>query len=173
MYAIFDTETTGFSRGGVQPRIVSIAWMIADNAKAPRVFKYSVIRPDGFTIPAPAAAVHGITTDRAMREGKPLSAVLSDFAHDLITLRPKALVAHNAAYDMPIVEAEFQMLGRKNPCTDYTVICTMREARAKWPGQSARLGDVYRRIHGKDMEGAHNAGGDVWACSQVLFYLIS
>jgi DNA polymerase III epsilon subunit-like protein len=88
VYAFFDTETTGFARGGVQPRIVSIAWMIAEGPKAVRTFKYSIVRPNGFEIPTAAASVHGITTRRAIVEGKPIASVLADFAVDLRTLRP-------------------------------------------------------------------------------------
>ena len=113
--------------------------------------------------------MHGITTSRAIAEGKPIASVLADFAADLWTLRPNALVAHNMAYDLPIIAAEFQMLGLINPCKNFNTICTMLQSRQKWPGQSAKLGDVYRRVHSEDMKDAHNAGGDVWACSQIFF----
>lgn len=169
MFVFIDTETTGFARGGIQPRIVSIAWMIADNPTRPRVFKSSIIQPTGFTIPRPASAVHGISTERAEREGKSISLVLADFAHDLHTLKPKAIVAHNAAYDLPIIAAEFSLLRLADPCHKFSIHCTMLTARQKWPGQSAKLGDVYSRIFQSPMKNAHDAGGDVWACAQVFF----
>ena len=171
VYAFLDTETTGFARGGVQPRIVSIAWMIAEGPKAVRTFKYSIVRPNGFEIPKAAAVVHGITTGRAIAEGKLIASVLADFATDLRTLQPKALVAHNMAYDLPIIASEFHLLGLINPCSNFSTICTMLQSRRRWPGQSAKLGDVYRRVHNEDMKDAHNAGGDVWACSKIFFHL--
>jgi len=171
MYAFVDTETTGFARGGIQPRIVSISWMVADNPAQPRVFKHGIIKPEGFTIPAGAAAVHGITTDRALAEGLPLSAVLRDFAHDLQTLSPRAIVAHNAAYDMPIIAAEFGRIRLDDPCQSRTTHCTMLTARSRWPGESAKLGDVYERLFRVAMKNAHNASADVWACAQIFFAL--
>jgi DNA polymerase III epsilon subunit-like protein len=171
MFAFIDTETTGFARQGIQPRIVSIAWMLADNPSQPRVFKNSIVRPDGYLIPSGAASVHGITTERALLEGKPLNSVLVDFANDLLTLKPKFLIAHNAAFDLPIIAAEFDRLGRQDPCRRIAVQCTMVAARQAWPGQSAKLGDVYQRLFGAPMQNAHNAGADVWACAQVYFRL--
>ena len=172
MYAFVDTETTGFARGGVQPRIVSIAWMIADNPSKPRVFKSSIIFPEDYTIPRPASAVHGISTERAKREGKALSLVLADFSNDVVTLRPRAIIAHNAAFDMPIIAAEFDRLGLVDPCRKLGTQCTMQAARQKWPGQSAKLGDVYARIFRDPMKNAHNADADVWACAQVFFAIV-
>ena len=173
MYAFLDTETTGFACGGVQPRIVAMAWMVADNPGTPRVFKHRIVRPDGFSIPARVAAVHGITTERALAEGEPIDAVLADFANDLAALRPEAVVAHNARYDLPVVAAEFQRLGTADPCQRLRAVCTMLQSRAKWPGESAKLGEVYRRAFGEAMRNAHDAGADVWACSQVFFHLAS
>lgn len=171
MFVFVDTETTGFPRGGVQPRIVSIAWMPADTASAPRVSGYSVVRPDGFAIPAGAAAVHGISTERALAEGRPLRDVLADFAADIGTLRPRSLVAHNAKFDIPIIEAEFARIGRPNPCLGLEPVCTMLTARRRWPGESARLGAVCHHLFGTEMRDAHNAGADVRACAQVFFAL--
>ncbi len=173
MYAFIDTETTGFARGGVQPRIVAIAWMVADNPDRPRASERRVVRPDGFSIPARAAAVHGITTARALAEGQPLRAVLSDFARDLRTLRPEALVAHNARYDLPVVAAEFERLGAVDPCRGLSVLCTMLKCRDAWPGESAKLGDVYEKVFGHGLRDAHDAGADVLACARIFFHLAS
>src|SRR5690348_11050814 len=150
MYAFLDTETTGFAHGGVQPRIVSIAWLIADDPDSVQVFKSILVRPDGFEIPWQATAVHGITTRQARAEGKPIRTVLADFANDLTNAQPAAIVAHNKSYDLPIIEAEFGLLGLHNPCARFQTICTMLLARTRWPGQSAKLGDVYSRIFGED-----------------------
>ena len=171
MYAFPDTETTGFARGGVQPRLVSIAWMIAEDPGRPRVFKHSIIKPEGFTIPQAAAAVHGITTERALAQGLPLTAVLHDFAYDLRTLLPRAIVAHNVAYDIPIIAAEFTQIRIADPCQGRATYCTMIAARDRWPGESAKLGDVYARVFRSTLQNAHNASADVWACAQIFFAL--
>jgi DNA polymerase III epsilon subunit-like protein len=171
MYVFLDTETTGFARDGVQPRIVSLAWIIAEGAATPQVSRNCIVRPDGFTIPAAAAAVHGITTERARATGRPVRSVLDDFADDIRRLKPHTVVAHNLAYDFPIVAAEFRGLGIGNPCEGLTWSCTMLLARGRWPGESAKLGDVYRRVFRKPLAGAHDAGADVLACARVFFHL--
>ncbi len=173
MYAFIDTETTGFARQGVQPRIVSIAWMLTDDPARPRVFKYSIVKPEGYVIPSVASNVHGITTERALSDGLPLRSVLSDFANDLRTLRAQAVIAHNAAFDLPIIRAEFDRIAQDDPCRGLGVRCTMLVARQTWPGQSAKLADVYRRLFGAPMQDAHNAGADVGACSQVYLHLVA
>lgn len=173
MYAFLDTETTGFASGGVQPRIVSIAWMVADEPDLPRAFRRRVVPPDGFSIPARAAAVHGITTERALAEGQPIGDVLADFAADLRALRPRAVVAHNARYDLPVVAAEFRRLGAGDPCRDLSVLCTVLQCREAWPGESAKLGEVYERVFGEALRDAHDAGADVRACARIFFHLAS
>jgi len=169
MFAFVDTETTGFAQGGVQPCIVSIAWMIADGPGTPRHFQSHIVRPDGFVIPYGAAAVHGISTQRAEQEGRPLRAVMQEFSADLLALRPSHIIAHNARYDMPVIAAEFDRLGLADPCQRLAVQCTMLMARRKWPGMSAKLGDVHSRLFRSPMQNAHDAGADVRACSKVFF----
>lgn len=171
MRLFIDTETTGFASGGVQPRIVSIAWMIAAEPNKPRVFKAAIVRPEGFDIPAPAQAVHGISTEKARKEGLPLKAVLADLHVDIATLRPSSIVAHNLAYDRPIINAEYSRLGMRSAIDHLDGACTMLAARKRWPGNSAKLIDVYQRVFSAQMKNAHNASGDVWACHQVFFSL--
>lgn len=173
MYAFIDTETTGFARGGVQPRIVSMAWMVAEDADRPRVFQRRVVRPEGFSVLAAAAAIHGITTERALAEGEAIRAVLADFARDRRTLNPRAIVAHNIGYDMPIVAAEFERLGSTDPCRGFPMLCTMLQCRKAWPGESAKLGDVHLRVFGDALHDAHDAGADVLACARIFFHLAS
>jgi DNA polymerase III epsilon subunit-like protein len=146
MFDFVDTETTGFPKAGIQPHIVSIAWMIADNPASPRVFRSQVIFPQGYKIPFQVSRIHGITTEIAQKKGKPLQSVMRAFATDILTLLPRAIVAHNAAFDLPIFGAGFERAWIANPCANLPAICTMMVARQKWPGSSAKLGDVYARL---------------------------
>src|SRR5690625_7305588 len=77
MYLIFDTETTGLPQNYAAPltdfdnwpRCVQIAWQLHDaTGKLLSAGDY-IIRPDGFTIPFNSEKVHGISTERAKREG--------------------------------------------------------------------------------------------------------
>ncbi|MEJ6520298.1 3'-5' exonuclease [Shewanella bicestrii] len=73
----FDTETTGLpdwkspSEADYQPHLVQLAALLV-NDKFEIVKELDVIiKPNGWVIPDEVAAIHGITTERAMDEGIP------------------------------------------------------------------------------------------------------
>ena len=171
MYAFVDTETTGLPYGGVQPRIVSIAWIVAERFEAPRAVRGAIVRPEGFTIPADATRIHGISTARALREGRALAEVMAEFADDLLAHGVRGLVAHNLAYDRPVIEAEYARLGLVSPLARLEGICTMRAARRAWPQERSGLGAVHERLFGAPVEDAHSAEADVMACCRIFFSL--
>jgi DNA polymerase III epsilon subunit-like protein len=72
-----------------------------------------IIKPVGFTIPADASRIHGISTEKAIEEGNALLPVLQEF-QALIT-ETEYLVAHNISFDEKIVGAEFL----RNSMPDY------------------------------------------------------
>lgn len=117
----FDTETSGTSPH--DDRIVTAAVVFLEPGQRPRDIRW-VIDP-GVEIPAEAAAVHGWTNERlaaligrpdyAMRSinGADWSPIPRDVAVFEITgqlaatiAREQALVVHNAAYDLTLLEAE-------------------------------------------------------------------
>ena len=171
MNLFIDTETTGLPRGRVQPRIVSIAWIVADAPTQHRSLKSMIVKPHGFLIPDEVSAIHGITTDRARREGIALDAALGQLALDVKTYRPQRVVAHNLGFDRPIVEAEDRLLGLDCALGGLDGVCTVALSRGRWPNQPAKLGDVYRRLFGVPLEGAHDARHDVSACMRIFFAL--
>lgn len=112
MYLIFDTETTGIPRNKTAPlsdlenwpRLVQIAWQL-HNVKGKLLAQHScIVKPDGFDIPFKAEQIHGISTQRALEEGRALHEVLSVFAQDLE--KTKQLVGHNIEFDINIIGAE-------------------------------------------------------------------
>ena len=169
MQLFIDTETTGFARNGVQPRIVSIAWIMADNPETAAIRKYLVVRPEGFTIPAPAAAVHGITTAKAMKAGKPLGQVLGDLATDIGQFAPRHLVAHNAAYDLPVIAAEYARLDRRNPCSTWPRPAPCAWPGETWPGERPSWSTSTAACSARSFAGAHNASADTLACAKIYF----
>lgn len=171
VYAFVDTETTGLPQGGLQPRIVSMAWIVADRFDRPRAARGAIVRPDGFAIPAAATAIHGISTARAKREGRALAAVLAEFAADLAGFGVRGIVAHNLAYDRPVIDAEYARLGMASPLAPLDGLCTMRAARRAWPGEGSSLGAVHERLFGSPVQGAHDAEADCLACCRIFFSL--
>lgn len=85
--------------------------------------KNYIIKPDGFTIPSGVSKIHGITTERAIREGVELSSVLSNF--QTITTKATFLVAHNMEFDEKIVGCEFYRITGRDPLTAKQKFCTM------------------------------------------------
>jgi DNA polymerase III epsilon subunit-like protein len=120
MILFFDTETTGLPRNWKAPvtdvnnwpRMVQLAYQFYDaNGNKISGADY-IIKPDGFTISAEVSKVHGITNERAIREGVPVRIVLQEF-NNLIN-QTSLLVAHNMSFDSKIVGAEFIRAGMTN-----------------------------------------------------------
>ena len=87
MYLFFDTETAGLPRNWKLshlnydnwPRLVQIAWIQYDEQGNEIDSQDYIIKPVGFKIPERTAAIHGISTARALREGVDLVPVLEQF----------------------------------------------------------------------------------------------
>ncbi|MFA5168208.1 MAG: 3'-5' exonuclease [Candidatus Omnitrophota bacterium] len=111
-YLFFDTETTGlpkswkasFSDSGNWPHIVQIAWALFDGAGKQIAFRDYIVRPEGFVIPESATAIHGISTEKALREGCPAAQVLKEFSE--VIRGVACLVAHNLDFDEKMVRVE-------------------------------------------------------------------
>lgn len=183
MYLFFDTETTGLPKNWKAPvtdldnwpRMIQLAWFLSD-ADGNKVWGGDfIIKPAGFTIPDEAALIHGISTERALKEGKDLKAVLWDF--QAAVGRARYLIAHNMSFDEKIVGAEF--LRNKMPDTlpAKTRICTMHSSTDycaipgpygnKWP----KLMELHSKLFETGFEEAHNAAADVSAMIKCFWEL--
>lgn len=185
-YFFFDTETTGLPLSWNAPledldnwpRMVQLAWIVADDSGTPLREVSRIIRPDGFTIPASASAVHGITTAVALERGIPLSDALAEAA--LAMASASQLVAHNISFDEKVLSAEYLRLGLPDPLARFRRRdrrCTMRES-TDWCNIPGRYGpkypnltELHLRLFGKPFEGAHDALADVRACQSAFHEL--
>lgn len=180
----FDTETTGLpdykqpSEMPHQPHIVELAALLFDENTGDLVDQlHAIVRPDGWIIPDDVAAIHGITTERAMDEGRPENEVLAEFLalHSRCALR----IAHNEDFDQRIVRIAIKRLGDGATQEERDAIadefkaapkyCTMKaDAKArgvKWP----KLVEAYKHHTGNELVGAHGALADARACAEVYF----
>ena len=184
---IFDTETTGLpiwrepSDHPDQPHIVDIA---CDLWAGPGelIEQYDAIINPGVEIPDELAALHGITTERAIAEGVAMAEALERF-FDLVS-RADLIVGHNISFDIRMVRIEAaRRLGEKwdNPLPTF---CTMRKSTNqcqilsakprherdwKWPN----LTEAVRHFFDEDLENAHRARPDVDAAARIYFHLIA
>jgi DNA polymerase III epsilon subunit-like protein len=184
MYLFFDTETTGLPKNwnapvsdlGNWPRLVQIAWLLYDADGRKVLGQDHIIKPQGFTIPQEAASIHGITTEKAEKNGVPLRFVLEDFSGQLE--RASYLVAHNVRFDEKIVGAEFLREGVTDKLYQTRKICTMTATTSfcklpgnygdyKWP----KLSELHSKLFGAEFEEAHNALVDIEACAKCFWEL--
>lgn len=131
--------------------------------------------PEGFEIPKEASDIHGITTERAMREGKPLRDVIGRF-HEKVSAA-EILIGHNISFDVKITAAEILRLGLPFIKPARPKICTMNSAvnycripgprGFKWP----RLVELHQKLFGCEFDGAHDATYDVKATAKCFWEL--
>lgn len=104
----FDTETTGINV--LDDRIVTAAVVIQDGDREER---YTWLADPGVEIPDGAAAIHGVTTEKARRAGRPIVEVLEEIAQVLERHMAggNPVVAYNASYDFTLLENELARHG--------------------------------------------------------------
>lgn len=183
MYLFFDTETTGLPRNWKAPvtdlnnwpRMVQIAWILFDGHGNRLSVNEHIIKPENYIIPYDVSKIHGITTERAQREGDDLTMVLNAFNQEIE--RADTLVAHNISFDEKIIGAEFI---RKNIRTSFSSkrkICTMQAGTNicripgpygyKWP----KLAELHKTLFGVGFDEAHNASVDIEATARCFWEL--
>jgi DNA polymerase III epsilon subunit-like protein len=183
MYLFFDTETTGIPRNykaavsDLQnwPRLVQLAWLLIDDEAHEVASAEYIARPVGFTIPADAARIHGITTAIAAEKGVDIGSILDAVMPDIG--KASVLVAHNMAFDEKILGAELLRAGRPNLVESRKRQCTMQGATdyCRLPGQYGykwpTLQELHTKLFNEPFEGAHRALVDVRACARCYFEL--
>lgn len=196
MILAYDTETTGLWKNALsvdhpaQPKICSLsALLIEETGEA--TFEVVeeldvIVRPDGWTIPAPALPegvsidearerkipfvstdVHGITQEIAEERGIPLFDALKSFSQ--LAGRADAWLAHNEAYDHNVISHGLKLLKRTIERPERR-ICTMMMAKDycrlppnfpggdwKWP----KLSEAYLRVFGRELQNAHSSADDI------------
>lgn len=95
----FDTETTGVDPSGDRLVTAALVWRAAPRADGVRPQSVTTWLADpGVEIPEAAAAVHGVTTERARAEGRPVTEVLAEVSEHLVAamMAGTPVVAFNA-----------------------------------------------------------------------------
>jgi len=202
MILFFDTETTGIRKGGFIPRVVQIGALLTDNEGKMVGELNLLLQPDGFeNIPVEASNVHGFSTDFVRKHGVDRYMALSAFF--AMMEQAETVVAHNAEYDMDLLQIETDYYKDihndaqagtiwQDILNEAKVFCTMLNSRdlMKLPLSEAqasffkdkgidqkyknpRLQEAHIHYMGYDFEGAHDAMADVRACKDVYFKLHS
>jgi DNA polymerase III epsilon subunit-like protein len=174
----FDTETTGKADWRApasalhQPRVVQIGAELhrADTCLA---MFHTLVQPAGWTIPAEATAIHGITDAMCAADGLPGLAVLNVFVG--LLLAADVVVSFNLDFDALMLEIEGHHHQRPDLWRDVRGFCAMRAAtpycrlpghrpgQYKWP----RLAEAHQILCGTPLVGAHGALADTRGCRNV------
>lgn len=183
MYLLFDTETTGLPKNWKAPvsdvnnwpRMVQLAWLLYDDGGNLLNERDYLIKPEGYTIPENVVKIHGISTEKALTEGKELRAVLNEFISFIE--QANYLVAHNISFDEKIVGCEFVRCSISNPIDSKKKICTMLKSTNyvgiqgqygyKWPN----LSELHYKLFKTNFTEAHNAAADIKATAKCFWEL--
>lgn len=186
----FDTETTGLplfhepSEDPRQPHIVQLGACLVDlDTRATLATLDVIVKPEGWTIPDEVAAIHGITTERALSVGVPEALAVELL---LEMTKGRLRIAHNESFDARIVRiackrhfeevvAEEWKAGQASctatlstPILKLPPTPKMVAAGRRHP-KTPNLGEAFRHFTRRELEGAHSALVDVHACMAVWF----
>jgi DNA polymerase III epsilon subunit-like protein len=181
-YIAFDFETSGLPKGRkpLTPdtieqydtcRAVSLsAARFSSRGRLMDTFD-AIIQPNDFTISQGSIDIHGITQERAMRDGRPFTEVFLDFVK-FIGPRTRTFVAHNSQFDMSVLKSEMIRRGiNLKLIEDFNFRCTLQMYKERFLSP-IKLGVLYKDIFGEDFENAHNSLADCIACGRVYPYLL-
>jgi DNA polymerase III epsilon subunit-like protein len=190
MYLMFDTETSGLAKNFKAsvtdidnwPRIVQLAYLLYDEDEKLLYGYNDLVKPEGFIIPEEATKIHGISQEKAEKEGLELKTVLKKF---IATARyAELMIAHNIDFDMKVILCEVVRVFGEDKCNEVSaeifakerIACTMHKGVSvcqiknswggfKWP----KVAELYEKLFNKPFEGAHNAACDVQATAESYF----
>jgi DNA polymerase III subunit epsilon len=178
MIVFFDCETTGLPRNFAAPaadtdnwpRLVELALLVFDADGHELDSIQWIVYPDGYEIPAQAAAIHGITTQIAKEKGRPIEIVLAEAGRYF--MRAEVVVAHNIAFDEKIVGAEYIRARMEDPLLGKAAYCTMNESKAQLNlFKRPKLIELHQALFGEGFDGAHGAMADIEATARCYWEL--
>jgi DNA polymerase-3 subunit epsilon len=165
--AVFDLETTGIDVE--TSRIVTANVSVIGEDGHP-VSRIDWLANPGIEIPQGATAVHGVTTERAVAEGRPAALVVYEIVDALRALMAEGvpLVIYNAPYDLTLLHHEAVRYGidpleLPAPIIDPLVIdrAVDRYRKGKRTLEAAAV------VYGVELLDAHDAGADAIAAGRV------
>lgn len=158
----FDIESTSVETETA--RIIELA-CIKYNPDGTTEEKTILVNPE-VPIPLEASEVHGITDD--MVKDKP---TFKQYAQAVRNWFYECdLAGYNTdSYDIPLLSAEFERAGLEGINWNPNLLDIMKLYRLLYPNT---LSDVYKRLIGKELEGAHGAVVDILGTKEIADILI-
>lgn len=159
-------------------RMVQIAWQLHDELGNLVEVKNYIIKPDDFDIPYNSEQIHGISTERALKQGVDVKFALEKF--NKAVERSSFNVGHNIGFDMGVVGSEFVRTGIVTLMHELGVVDTMKSSvefcalpggkggKFKFP----KLEELHHKLFEEGFDAAHNASADVEATSRCFLELL-
>ena len=186
-----DTETTGLPLNDNLPYtdlknwpyLVQVALIIEDDNYGILAKRNIILKPDGYTIPESATKIHGISNERAVKNGEDRDKVISFL--DLALYKSDIIIGHNVSFDLNVIKSEIiRIKGIENALFEkkkHIVIDTMKMGRniCKTPNLSfhtrlnkyPKLDELYYKLFNKHFNNQHDAMADVQAAYDCYYEL--
>jgi DNA polymerase-3 subunit epsilon len=165
--AVFDLETTGLDL--TDARIVTACAVELDSNGDVVGTNSEWLANPGIEIPTQASDVHGVTTEIAIRDGRPADLVVGELIETLRGFFSRGLpvVAYNAPYDFTILHYEALRHGleplKLGAVIDPLVIDKFKDKYRKGKRRLENAAEFYKVA----LDDAHNATADAIAAGRV------
>lgn len=189
-----DTETTGLPLNDNLPYtdlknwpyLVQVALIIEDDNYGILAKRNIILKPDGYTIPESATKIHGISNERAVKNGEDRNKVISFL--DLALYKSDIIIGHNVSFDLNVIKSEIiRIKGIENALFEkkkHIVIDTMKmgrnickipnlsfHTRLSLPNKYPKLDELYYKLFNKHFNNQHDAMADVQAAYDCYYEL--
>lgn len=165
--AVFDLETTGLDL--TDARIVTACAVELDASGNVVGTNSEWLANPGIEIPTQASDVHGVTTEIAVRDGRPADIVVGELLNTLRDFFARGLpvVAYNAPYDFTILHYEALRHGleplKLGSVIDPLVIDKFKDKYRKGKRRLENAAEFYQ----VPLDDAHNATADAVAAGRI------
>ena len=174
----FDTETT--APLPEEARIVT-ASIVYVGGGDPTTKAANWLADPGVDIPDEAAAIHGVTTEKAQTEGRPLAEVVDEVVRELMNalLFSIPLVIFNARYDLTVLDRECRRLGKltlteRAAARGVPLLVVDPFVIDKWLDRfrkGSRKLDAVCKTYGATLDQAHASDADAIAAARAAWVL--
>ena len=189
-----DTETTGLPLNNNLPYtdlknwpyLVQVALIIEDDNYGILAKRNIILKPNGYTIPESATKIHGISNERAVKNGEDRDKVISFL--DLALYKSDIIIGHNVSFDLNVIKSEIiRTQGIENALfkkKKHIVIDTMKmgrnickipnlsfHTRLSLPNKYPKLDELYYKLFNKHFNNQHDAMADVQAAYDCYYEL--
>lgn len=161
-HAAFDLETTG--RDPHTARIVT-ASIILVNGQGEVLRQHEWLAAVEEDIPAEAAAIHGVSTERARAEGRPAPEVTAEIAGVLGGMFAAGIpvLAFNASYDFTVLNRECERFNLTAPAPAPVIDPYVLDKQVDKYRRGKRTLTALTEHYGVGFENAHTSAADVMA----------